>query len=163
MFVLGGCLRYLVGVGGFNPFEKPVAFPCCQVLGPSISSQTHHRGKSPRPPASPWGGTWRSIIFQGFKTGWWLNPPIWKICSSKLDHFPKFRDENSKKCLSCHQPEKDVMWPVSWFMVTIILGCGSTLEHLTITYMDQLMPNWWFGAGWFGIRIRYPEVTGPLS
>ena len=31
-----------------TPFEKPVAFPCCQVLGPSISSQTHHRGKSPK-------------------------------------------------------------------------------------------------------------------
>ena len=119
----GGCLRYLVGVGGFNPFEKPVAFPCCQVLGPSISSQTHHRGKSPRLPASPWGGTWRSIIKRIQKRMW-------------CDLFP------------------DSWWPSSWD--------ACTLEHLTITYMDQLMPNWWFGAGWFGIRIRYPEVTIPF-
>ena len=27
---------------------------------------------------------------------WWLNQPIWKICASKWDHFPKFRGENKK-------------------------------------------------------------------
>ena len=30
------------------------------------------------------------------KSGWWLNQPIWKICLSKWDHFPRVRDENKK-------------------------------------------------------------------
>ena len=40
-------------------------------------------------------------------SSWWLNRPIWKICSSKLDHFPNFQGENKKKigttteCWSC--------------------------------------------------------------
>ena len=33
-------------------------------------------------------------------TGWWLNQPIWKICSSKWESSPN-RDEH-KKYLSCH-------------------------------------------------------------
>ena len=33
-------------------------------------------------------------------SGWWLNQPIWKICSSNGIIFPN-RDEK-KKCLSCH-------------------------------------------------------------
>ena len=30
-------------------------------------------------------GPWDSYSY----TSWWLNQPIWKICSSNLDHFPK--------------------------------------------------------------------------
>ena len=39
-------------------------------------------------------------IFHWTMTSWWFQP-IWKICSSKWDHFPRVRGEN-KKCLSCH-------------------------------------------------------------
>ena len=34
---------------------------------------------------------------------WWLNQPIWKICSSNWIIPPRIRDEN-KKHLSCHHP-----------------------------------------------------------
>ena len=37
-------------------------------------------------------------------TSWWLNQPLWKICSSKWVHLPDFRGEQSKKYLSCHHP-----------------------------------------------------------
>ena len=29
-------------------------------------------------------------------SGWWLNQPIWKICSSKWVHLPQIRGENKK-------------------------------------------------------------------
>ena len=29
-------------------------------------------------------------------SSWWLNQPIWKICSSNWDHFPRDRGENSQ-------------------------------------------------------------------
>ena len=40
------------------------------------------------------------------KTGWWLNQPIWKICSSKWVHLPQGSGVKIKKCLSCHHLEK---------------------------------------------------------
>ena len=39
---------------------------------------------------------------QSFTT-WWLNQPIWKICSSNWIISPNIRGEN-KKSLSCHHP-----------------------------------------------------------
>ena len=52
---------------------------------------------------------WVSLSFRGplstaprlwekENTSWWLNQPIWKICSPKLDHFPMWGSKN-KKCL----------------------------------------------------------------
>ena len=39
------------------------------------------------------------------KSSWWLNQPIWKLCSSKLESFPNFRGEH-KKYLSWHHVSK---------------------------------------------------------
>ena len=36
--------------------------------------------------------------------GWWLNQPLWKICSSKWVHLPQFSGWKFQKYLSCHQP-----------------------------------------------------------
>ena len=48
-------------------------------------------------------------ILEGYETfnqkeiaSWWLNQPIWKICSSNWKSSPKFRGENNKH-LSCHR------------------------------------------------------------
>ncbi len=50
--------------------------------------------------------TFMSLGFHPFsrRTAWWLNQPIWKICSSNWIMKPKFRGEN-KKYLSCRHPE----------------------------------------------------------
>ena len=37
-----------------------------------------------------------SFLGGNFVTSWWLNQPIWKICSSKWKIFPNFRGENRK-------------------------------------------------------------------
>ena len=37
-------------------------------------------------------------------TGWWLNQPLWKICSSKWVHLPQFSGWKFKKYMSCHHP-----------------------------------------------------------
>ena len=61
MFVLGGCLRYLVGVGGFNPFEKPVAFSLVvRYWGPVYQVKptvVNLRGRLRRLEAVPWGAS----------------------------------------------------------------------------------------------------------
>ena len=36
-------------------------------------------------------GSWRHPM-----TSWWLNQPLWKICSSKWESSPKFQGENKK-------------------------------------------------------------------
>ena len=41
--------------------------------------------------------------FTSIFTSWWLNQPIWKICSSKWVHLSPKRDEN-KTYLRCHHP-----------------------------------------------------------
>ena len=38
-------------------------------------------------------------------SGWWLNQPHPKNMLVKMDHFHNFRDEHSKKSLSCHHLE----------------------------------------------------------
>ena len=41
-----------------------------------------------------------SQVFHISEASWWLNQPIWRICCLvKLDHFPNFGGEDSKKCL----------------------------------------------------------------
>ena len=35
-------------------------------------------------------------------SSWWLNQPIWKICSSKWVHLPQIFGVKNKNCLSCH-------------------------------------------------------------
>ena len=59
-------------------------------------------------------GGFRGIFFQKPKSGWWLNQPIWKICSSKWESSPG-RGEN-KKCLSCHHLEMDHLQG-SWWII----------------------------------------------
>ena len=50
------------------------------------------------------------------QTSWWLNQPIWKICSSSwVKIFPNFRGENEKH-LSCHHLQvarKDSPYPAT--------------------------------------------------
>ena len=39
-------------------------------------------------------------------TSWWLNQPLWKICSSTWVHLPQVSGgENVQKCLSCQHPD----------------------------------------------------------
>ena len=45
-------------------------------------------------------------------SGWWLNQPIWNICSSKWEKFPKIVGEH-KKYLSCHHLVCDL--PLYWY------------------------------------------------
>ena len=47
------------------------------------------------------------VVIAGFLNhqqypSWWLNQPIWKICTSKIGSFPQIGMKNTK-CLSCHQ------------------------------------------------------------
>ena len=60
------------------------------------------------------GDLFKKSIFKGSmqSSSWWLNQPIWKICSSIwLHHLPKVRGENSKKSSK------------SWSRITIRLHC----------------------------------------
>ena len=67
------------------------------------------------------------IIFQTF-TSWWLNQPIWKICSSNWIISPN-RIEN-KKYLSCQPLVHFYVFHVSfregwpWFPLRMLQSCG---------------------------------------
>ena len=50
-----------------------------------------------------------------YYSGWWFQP-IWKILV-KLEIFPNFRGENSKKYLSCHHLVLDVYKILRWMML----------------------------------------------
>ena len=50
------------------------------------------------------------------KSSWWFQP-IWQICSSKLDDFPRDRDENTKH-LSCHQVRNPSDISFSWVLIS---------------------------------------------
>ena len=39
-------------------------------------------------------------------SGWWLNQPLWKICSSKWVHLPQGSGWKFQKYLSCHHLDK---------------------------------------------------------
>ena len=52
--------------------------------------------------------TWNSPLKKTwiYCTSWWLNQPLWKICSSTWVHLPQiFGGEKFQKCLSCHHPD----------------------------------------------------------
>ena len=61
------------------------------------------------------------------KTGWWLNQPIWKICSSNWNSSPN-RDEH-QKYLSCHHL---VLWFNLNFRTLITLKPPGRMEAMTI-------------------------------
>ena len=82
-------------------YEKLAGFPTRGEFFFSLQdvnhrTKTHHRGKKTRVP-----DTFRTGILISWFTGWWLNQPLWKICSSNWVHLPQFSGEH-KKCLSCH-------------------------------------------------------------
>ena len=52
------------------------------------------------------------VIFQLYLVGGWTDP--FEKYSSKWDHFPNDRGENSKKYLSCHQLVYQYQWEIPW-------------------------------------------------
>ena len=68
--------------------------------------------------------------------GWWLNQPIWKICSSNWKSFPRF-GVNIKKILSCHHLESWVATNIdsnpSWAKVLSL--------HCSRSVISQSMEN----------------------
>ena len=67
-----------------------------------LASERHDQGKSPWLQSGPGRSSKFSMVdFSAlWDAGWWLNQPIWKICSSKWESSPG-RGENIKY-LSCH-------------------------------------------------------------
>ena len=55
-------------------------------------------------PAISWGGGWHWGGPLGSHDSWWLNQPLWKICSSKWVHLSQFLGWKFQKYLSCHHP-----------------------------------------------------------
>ena len=47
-------------------------------------------------------GGWINLYESDTLSSWWLNQPIWKICSSKWVHLPQFSGWKFPKSLSCH-------------------------------------------------------------
>ena len=97
-----GNTKYFSTLGGFG---------CFFFLGVpylSLLLEIPHKKKHPRK-TNGWNlkrNHWSEIsIHRKKKTSWWFQP-LWKILISQNGFiFPNFRDENSKKYLSCHHPE----------------------------------------------------------
>ena len=75
------------------------------------------------------------IISEPTVSGWWLNQPIWKICSSKwVNIFPKFRDENSKN-----------LWVATtqvWFFKLSSFQYSVPLGHVFFGGVFDQLPRW---------------------
>ena len=95
-----------------------------------------------------------SCITYRIKTSWWLNQPIWKICSSNWIMKPQgsglkmFRDPGWK-CLSCHQLEDFdykthvILGHVHWWRFTLRRRFGPWLSDIL-----QICYTPW-GSEWF--------------
>ena len=80
-------------------------------------------------------------------SSWWLNQPLWKICSSKWVHLPQFSGWKFQKCLSRHH-------------LALCLGRKTIKTHTESMGLIYLpMHEWWiFMAnagkytihGWYG-------------
>ena len=71
-------------------------------------------------------------------SGWWLNQPSWKICSSKWESSPSF-GVNIKKYLSCHHlgdPEIQQMLYPFWKVTYPSYGRGNHLPRLPVCKGD---------------------------
>ena len=82
-----------------------------------------------------------------YVASWWLNQPLWNICSSKLDHFPNFRGENKK---SLKPPPRSPFFNMRFFLLLGFNksnGCidvGVSKNRGTPRWMVKIMENPFF-------------------
>ena len=90
------------------------------------------------------------MVLLRWLSSWWFQP-LWKICSSKLDHFPKDRGENKKYV----KPPPSGVWLVGWLVGWLWfcwLGCGcGCLKPLRVCHercQDAAFIRWSFMQPW---------------
>ena len=81
-----------------QPTKHPKHPPTRSVLSASVQSHTsvHLRVRF------CWWRNFQGPVVVGYLSRWWLNQPIWKICSSNWKSSPKIIRGENKKYLSCH-------------------------------------------------------------
>ena len=89
--------------------------------------------------------------FEGLKNAasWWLNQPIWKICSSlvKLDHFPKYKNKN----IWNHHPGSDLyntLWWVNEFHLNVSRGLRRKYGGIMVVKKHVFESDFWLGGTW---------------
>ena len=100
-----------------------------------------------------WEGLKNLAEISGFnKSSWCLNQPIWKICSSNWDHFPRDRGKKSKN-----------MWVATTEEVNATISVANCLYfdlpliftyHIFLDLLMILLLNLWFHSGVQQTRCR---------
>ena len=84
-------------------------------------------------------------------SGWWLNQPIWKICSSNWTSSPifgvKIKNSWNHHLVFVHSLKRKLRSSFLRMFKSSIRKFGRWT--LGSTYGK----NWWFGAWWFGFRL----------
>ena len=142
---------------GFLP-HFPLAF---SREGDTITTGSTHR--SPPFIRNEAGSTFPIGFCMGQPTSWWLNQPIWKICSSNWIISPKVRGEHTK-CLKSptrvyppwNYSTAELLKMDGWFedeilkdgLVSVAMFVSGKVYWLESRYIDQNK----FCLGWTNIR-----------
>ena len=96
-------------------------------------------------------------------TGWWLNQPIWKICSSKWKSSPN-RDENKK---SLKPPPRLYMYDI-WYVLYVYVFASSSQAHINLLGTNIYIPlpfgtnlSWWCSFSQVGYGHRHGHQGFP--
>ena len=71
-------------------------------------------------------------------TSWWLNQPIWKICSSNWKSSPIFGVNISKKYLSCHHLYRylEISWVIYFCsFAKSTLACNKAVNFVPLNHL----------------------------
>ena len=112
-----------------------------------------------------WGARNLHLFFSmGEKTwtSWWLNQPIWKICSSNWVHLPQINRGENKKIKPPQAYLRMIAliirdaYQVIWNDLVIYIHWGLPLQHLWVTNLNEFQPT-------FQASIKKPSPLDSLS